>query len=234
MTTALWIACALACAVLVIAEHRRIPRLRAIAKVLASLAFLALGAVGYLDDNVRVAHDYRAGIVAGLALGVIGDVALLGEGKRAFLVGLGAFLLGHLAYVVAMAQLEPPAEWFADARFLSLLPLAAASVTLVMLWPRLGSMRVPVIAYVLVIVAMVIGAFAVRYALDQPWRLYAPDFGQLPRDNRDRLVVGAVLFFVSDVAVARDKFVASSFRNKAWGLPAYYAGQLLIASTLLT
>ncbi len=231
MITALWIACALACAALVFAEHRRIPRLRAIAKTVASLAFLALGVIGYLDAHV--AYGYRAGIVAGLALGVVGDLALLGEGKRAFLVGLGAFLLGHLAYVVAMAQVEPPAEWFADAKFLCVLPLAAASVTLVLLWRRLGSMRVPVIAYVLVIVAMVIGAFAVRYALDQPWRLYAPDFGRLPHASRDRLVVGAVLFFISDLAVARDKFVASSFRNKAWGLPAYYAGQLLIASTLL-
>ena len=46
------------------------------------------------------------------------------------------------------------------------------------------------------------------------------------------LLAGAALFFVSDLAVARDKFVGASFLNRAWGLPAYYAGQLLIAWSL--
>jgi uncharacterized membrane protein YhhN len=79
------------------------------------------------------------------------------------------------------------------------------------MWPRLGSLRVPVIGYVVVIVAMVIGALAI---------------------GRGRLVVGALLFFASDLAVARDKFIAKTFANKAWGLPAYYAGQLAIAWSL--
>jgi len=43
------------------------------------------------------------------------------------------------------------------------------------------------------------------------------------------LLAGAALFFVSDLAVARDRFVAPGFANRLWGLPAYYAGQLLIA-----
>jgi uncharacterized membrane protein YhhN len=47
-----------------------------------------------------------------------------------------------------------------------------------------------------------------------------------------RFLGGAVLFFASDLAVARDKLVAPSFTNHAWGVPAYYAGQLLIAWAL--
>ena len=43
------------------------------------------------------------------------------------------------------------------------------------------------------------------------------------------LAAGACLFFASDLAVARDRFVARDFTNKLWGLPAYYIGQLLIA-----
>ena len=65
---------------------------------------------------------------------------------------------------------------------------------------------------------MVVGAFAVMHTL--------------PRANANWLASGAVLFFVSDLAVARDKFVGASFVNRAWGLPAYYAGQLLIAWSL--
>ena len=67
------------------------------------------------------------------------------------------------------------------------------------------------IAYVVAITAMVIGAIAL---------------------GNPRFLAGAALFFASDLAVARDKFVAPGFTNRAWGLPAYYAGQLLIAWSL--
>ena len=43
-------------------------------------------------------------IDAGIALSVVGDIALLSSGEGAFLVGLAAFLLAHLAYVVAFAR----------------------------------------------------------------------------------------------------------------------------------
>ena len=43
------------------------------------------------------------------------------------------------------------------------------------------------------------------------------------------MLVGAIVFAASDVAVARDRFVARSFVNRAWGLPAYYAAQLVLA-----
>ncbi len=68
------------------------------------------------------------------------------------------------------------------------------------------------IVYVATIVAMTVGALAAR--------------------GNTRLAVGALLFFASDLAVARDKFLARAFANKAWGLPAYYAGQLCIAWSL--
>ena len=203
---ALAIACAAACACLVVAEHRGVAWLRAAAKTTASLAFLGVALVAASRWD-----GYAIAIVCGLALGVIGDVALLGKSERAFLAGLAAFLLGHIAYIVAAAQLVAPAQWFREAGALAALPLAAGAIALWQLWPRLGSMRVPVIGYVLAIVAMVIGALAAK---------------------SDRLSVGAVLFFASDLAVARDKFVAAGFTNRAWGLPCYYAGQLLIAWSL--
>ena len=41
--------------------------------------------------------------------------------------------------------------------------------------------------------------------------------------------VGAVMFTASDIAVVRDRFISKDFINRAWGLPLYYAAQLLIA-----
>ncbi|HEY1553253.1 MAG TPA: lysoplasmalogenase [Kofleriaceae bacterium] len=193
------IACAVACAVLVWAEWRGAKRVRVVAKPCASLAFVAVGVL---------AGGGRPWMIVGLALGLVGDLALLGAGKRAFLAGLGAFWLGHAAYVAGIAGVVPPSDWLQP---LALVPAAAGVAALVYLWPHLDTMRVPVIAYVAVIVAMTAGALAA-------WQ--------------PRLTPGAVLFFVSDLAVARDAFVARGFSNRAWGLPAYYAGQLLIAWSL--
>lgn len=203
------IVCAVACGVLVFAEWRRDSRLRMIAKTIASLAFVAVALLGFRDST------YARWIVAGLAFGVVGDLALLGRSNRSFLVGLGAFLLGHLSYVVACGEVRSPLDWLTDAHAFVLIPIAVALTALQWLWPRLGSMRIPVIGYMLAIVAMMIGAIAVARASGLP--------------TRTCLVTGAALFFASDLAVARDKFVEQSFTNRAWGLPAYYAGQLLIA-----
>jgi len=45
------------------------------------------------------------------------------------------------------------------------------------------------------------------------------------------LLAGALSFYVSDLAVARDRFVAPGFSNRLWGLPLYYGGTLLLATT---
>lgn len=40
---------------------------------------------------------------------------------------------------------------------------------------------------------------------------------------------GALLFYLSDIFVARDRFLKTSFLNRLVGLPIYYAGQFLLA-----
>jgi uncharacterized membrane protein YhhN len=211
--------CALACLVLVGAEYKHAKLVRAIAKPIASLAFVAVGFLALVscEPPIGAWGEYQLWISVGLVLGVAGDIALLGKSSGAFLAGLTAFLLGHIAYIVAFAQLAPPASWI-DIR--ALLPLVVGGTALALLWPRLGDMRLPVIGYVIAIVTMMAAAIA------------AAQITSVPEQNRMLLVVGAALFFVSDLAVARDKFVGASFVNRAWGLPAYYAGQLLIAWSL--
>jgi hypothetical protein len=46
-----------------------------------------------------------------------------------------------------------------------------------------------------------------------------------------RLLVftGAVCFYLSDLFVARDRFLKSEFANRLIGLPMYYVGQFLLA-----
>jgi uncharacterized membrane protein YhhN len=196
--------CALACLALVAAEIQRWPLVRIVAKCVASAAFIAIGVAAIANHD----SDAARWIVIGLVLGAIGDVALLGKTDAAFLAGLGSFLLGHLAYVIAAAQMTPVGDWGVRGGMLATLPVIVGLGVLAWLWPRLGSMKVPVIAYVLTITAMVIGALAA------PDRLFT---------------MGAVLFFASDLAVAKDKFVGPNVINRVWGLPCYYAAQILIA-----
>lgn len=210
------------CAALVYAEYSGNDRLRTASKFVASGAFVTLGVILVRGVPDEAALTYARVILVGLVFGAIGDIALLGRSSRAFLAGLVAFLIGHLAYVAAVAVLVSPGDWLSGdgAIAFAALPVVAGGIALRWLWPKLGTMRVPVIVYVIAIVTMVVAALAV-------WRTHA-----LPKPQRTWLLFGAVLFFISDLAVARDKFVAKGFANRMWGLPAYFAGQLMIAWSL--
>lgn len=145
---------------------------------------------------------YARWVLAALVLSAVGDLALLSEAKRFFLAGLVAFLLAHVAYCVAFAPASRPFLWTALA-----LAVAAAGV-LRWLWPGLGTMRIPVVVYCAVISVMLWLALGV---------------------DRGAVRAGAALFYVSDLAVARQKFVAPGVGNRLVGLPLYYAGQYLLA-----
>jgi uncharacterized membrane protein YhhN len=206
VATAFTVACAGAVASLVAAEWRGRALQKRLSKTLASACFLGVA----LCFVSRASHGEYLWILTGLAFGAAGDVALLFSSQAAFLSGLGAFLVGHVAYVVAFAVLVPPSEWLG-------ISVIAVSVfgggALMWLLPYLGSTRKPVVFYILVLCTMVVAALSLPGRVAGGWTF----------------AVGAVLFAVSDLAVARERFVADTFTNKAWGLPAYYGGQLCVA-----
>ena len=193
------LACAALLAVHLAADRRGAPAARAIGKLGASAAFVLLALALGPRDRFGVA------VLAGLALSLVGDGLLLSERRPVFLSGLVSFLLAHVAYVVAFAAVARPSPWIA------LLVLAATSAALGWLWPSLGDMRAPVVAYCVAIAAML-------------WLALGVDRGAVRG--------GALLFWISDLTVARDRFVRPGFANRLVGLPLYYAGQLLIASSV--
>ncbi|MBK9031773.1 MAG: lysoplasmalogenase [Myxococcales bacterium] len=217
-------ACALAVALLVAAERAGDRRRRFLWKPLASAAFVALPLVGgaFADGGDRTLAVW---IVVGLGFGALGDVALMFESDRGFLAGLVAFLLGHVAYVVGLARVTAPGHWL-DGAMIGAAPAAvvAAGVILRWLWPRLGPMRIPVIGYVAVITAMLIGGLAATLVDGE--RVAIPT-------ARHLLTAGAAAFFASDLAVAREKFIGRDPLNRTLGLPVYYGAQLLFAWALV-
>jgi len=168
-------------------------------KLAASAGFVALALV------LRPETPFERWIFAGLCLSAAGDLLLLATSRRAFLAGLVAFLLAHVAYALAFAPVSSPSAWTGAAIAF------ATALALRWLWPRLGSLRLPVTAYCAVIGAMLWLALGV---------------------GRLGIGLGALLFWLSDLFVARDRFVRDEPLNRLVGLPLYYAGQYLIALAL--
>jgi uncharacterized membrane protein YhhN len=194
-------ATALFVAGLLAAEHRGSSTGKWICKPLASSGFVALA----LACGAASSSEGRA-VAAALVLSWIGDVCLIPKSKTWFRVGLFAFLLGHLGFTAAFFIHG------IDARF-AIGALLVLTVIAYFVWRWLQphveeKMRAPVLAYVAVITSMVAAAIGA---------------------HEPRTLAAALAFYLSDLSVARDTFVARSFVNRAWGLPLYYGAQLLFA-----
>lgn len=183
---------------------------KAIAKSGASLSFVVLAILaGALGSGFGLA------VMAALVLSFAGDVLLLPTGTgKAFQAGVGAFLLGHVAYAVGFVGLDP-----------ALAVTAGAAVPLIAVGWAVGrwilplapsGLRKPVLAYIVVITTMV-----------------ALAAGAAAGTGRPILAVAATAFFLSDLAVARERFVKSDYLNRALGLPLYYTAQVLFALSVL-
>jgi uncharacterized membrane protein YhhN len=161
--------------------------------------------------------EYFYILLIGLIFCLGGDVFLALPQEHMFLFGLVSFLLGHICYVACFFYVADVNPWTWGG---SAIGLAISGLVFFWLRPHLGSMLVPVIAYIIVITAMVIGAFSV--------------LGDTTLHSTGRFMVlfGAVSFYISDLFVARDRFLKTEFVNRLIGLPLYYGGQFLLAFSI--
>ncbi|MEJ2679477.1 MAG: lysoplasmalogenase [Gemmatimonadota bacterium] len=206
------------------AEVAAAVRISAALKMLAATAYIAfallLGATASL---------YGVLILLALALSWIGDLFLIPHGRPdAFRIGIASFLLAHLVYAYAFI-----------ARGVRVVPtVIGAAVMLVfaiIVWRWLSRsdvatrMASAVQFYLLAIGIMV--AFAAGTAFNglalHPFRFSAP-----AATPDIRLLAGAVAFVISDLFVARERFVDHNAANRIIGLPLYFVAQILIASTI--
>lgn len=196
---------ALACLLLVGFLLFEQPVAAVIAKLLASTAF-----VGIAINVGALRSPYGRTLLIGLILSWLGDAFLIGESRIAFLSGLAAFLLAHVAYSAAFIRKGVEVRWVSIAA----LPVAAVAVG-VSTWlaPHLpADLQVPVRLYTVVISLMLVAAIGTR-GRGASWLILA----------------GASLFFVSDLSVAALRLVQTGFPTYVWGLPFYYAGQACLA-----
>jgi uncharacterized membrane protein YhhN len=154
-------------------------------------------------------------LAVALVLSAVGDAFLSREGEKAFLGGLASFLFAHVAYVALFLQVGGGPAVLAEPWRSAGLAMAAAPALamLAALWRRVGpTLRLPVAAYMLAILAMFTAALT---TCSPP------------------VVAGAALFILSDTLLAIEKFVMAAIsphrawvRHAVWAL--YYAAQLAI------
>lgn len=157
-------------------------------------------------------------LVYGFALSALGDAALSREGNRPFLWGLSFFLLAHLCYLYLFATHSAFPNIYGHLNLGMIAALAiGCAITLYFIGPNLGALRIPVIAYMLIISAMAYAGWTSGRGLI--------------------LALGIALFLASDTLLAFQIFY---IRNHGWSRTVsygvwltYFSGQCLIGWAMM-
>lgn len=175
----------------------------------ATMVVLIAAALSMEDP---VSSGARGFMVAGLVFSLAGDVFLMLDEKY-FLGGLVSFLVGHVMYVVALAQFELSGPWL----LIGVLVVAAGAALIGTKVVR-GSGRtdsrlpIPVALYMAVISAMVVTAFGTTVAA---------------------AIVGAMLFYGSDGILGWNRFVQPVPHGRLAVMTTYHLGQIGLVLALL-
>ncbi len=185
--------------------------------VAVALKLVPMGVViTHLAVRLRAGEVERrmaVALLAGLFASAVGDVVIAYQ----FLGGIGAFLLAHVAYLVAMGRPRGNAARHAIAA------IPALGVGGTMGWILVGGghlpapLRVPVLVYMVVISTMLARATARAFVE--------------PRTRASRVfLVGAAVFVASDALIALSRWVLTIPHPRAAILATYFTAQWLIST----
>lgn len=157
-----------------------------------------------------ISPAYKLSIIVGLIFSLSGDVFLMLRDKF-FIAGLVSFFAAHLCYIFAFSQVL---SW--PLPFWPVVPLGLVGVVVYrIISSGLGSLRFPVIVYILAILTMV--WMAMEHFLQNPGRSSIFAF------------IGAVSFLISDALLAYNRFRNPVPNSNLFVLGTYYLAQWCIA-----
>ena len=184
-----------------------------------SKPLIVLGLILYFYRSTRAISStiLIKSIIAALIFSWIGDILLLWE--KFFIFGLGSFLMAHICYIIGFKLAQDAPQRLGHMNFVRIffynLPIyLAASLTFYLINPGLGSLKIPVIFYILVIVGMV------ATARDRFKKTTPASFWQV--------FLGAVFFFISDGIIAISRFYQDFPESGVLIMGTYATAQLLI------
>jgi uncharacterized membrane protein YhhN len=154
----------------------------------------------------RAPRDRRIYLALGLLFSLVGDATLALSPETFFVQGVAAFLVAHILYVVTF---RPAMRFSSRSAILAALVLGWCTAAGVLLFPHLGTLRLPVVVYMIVIATMgACAAFATGARLT--------------------LFTGAFAFVISDSTLAADRFVTTFTLAPYLVMVTYYFGQFCI------
>jgi uncharacterized membrane protein YhhN len=150
----------------------------------------------------------------------LGDVLLMFQSEKQFffMAGLVSFLIGHVLYIITYRQMRDAKganELLGTQKVRYSLPVVLAGTGLVViLYPSLGDLTIPVMVYALVLTIMVLQALF--------------RFGFTNKRSFTLLFVGALFFMASDSLLAINKFLEPLPLASLSIMATYIAAQYLI------
>jgi uncharacterized membrane protein YhhN len=203
----------------IIASYVHIPVLHQVGKPLIMLSLAAY----YAASANR--QDQSRTLWLALIFSWMGDVILMLEAMNPsfFMIGLGSFLIVHIMLTITYKN-----HCYADEdralhdvqRVRLAFPIVLAGTGLVIiLFPVLGSLQIPVLIYAAVLVLMVIQALF--------------RFGRTNNTSFFLVFTGALLFMISDSLLAINKFLQPLPAAIAWIMSSYALAQFFIVQGLL-
>lgn len=184
-----------------------------------SLIMVALGLYYYTHATTRSITVWLA-----ITFCLVGDIMFMFEhcNNHLFVAALSAFLIAHVCYISSYRQHQSNAEknpltGIQKVRFAFPIVLAGTGL-IVILYPSLESLRIPVFLYALVLVTMVINA-VLRYG-----RTTTQSFGFV--------LTGSILFMISDSLLAINKFLSTFPSASLSIMGTYILAQFLVISGL--
>ncbi len=158
---------------------------------------------------------WRTRVVGALCFSWLGDILLMRDDL--FIMGLGSFLVAHIFYIAAYLKVGAAQG---SLRVLDMVKIGAIGGILIsVLYPHLGDMLIPVVAYALVLLLMALSAHKRRGATNPLSFLLVS--------------LGAMLFVVSDALIAIGKFAFEVPHERLFVMITYIAAQYLIVQGVL-
>lgn len=152
----------------------------------------------------------------------LGDLFLIPSGTAFFITGIAAFWVTQLLYCRLMLTYLKGQLWEQLKKKKALLPLLLLGgyllAMLVLMFPRLGVLQIPVTLYALTLCTT--GYLGVLIALEK---------GSI---KAIYLATGCLLFVISDSMIAFDAFYFSQKNFGPWVMATYIPAQFLIATFL--
>lgn len=174
--------------------------------------------LAFLSGTGRKSGRQTCLIIAALVLSGCGDVLL--QAKGLFIPGLVSFLLAHGCYILYFSKAGNKSKGFLQRHPLLILPVLLYIVLLlVLLFPYLGQLKIPVVIYSLTIGAMLLMAINSKY--------------RVTNTAATHFIAGALLFVISDSLLAVNLFAIKQGMLGPGVMATYAAAQFLIVKGTL-